>query len=71
MRWSTYCAVCRNAKFASGKAIDAVEIGAEHERYRNKRTLKVSACSMSSFPAIYALVSGVQAVAILRSDIGR
>ena len=61
MRENTHCVVCRTAKFASGEAIEGDEIGAEDEWYRNKRTLKVSACSMDYFPAFCAPVSGVQA----------
>ncbi len=71
MRQSTYYVVCRTAKFGSGEAIEAEEIGAEHEWYRNKCTLDISACSTQRLPAIYAPASGIQAVAIFRSDVGQ
>ena len=71
MQWSTYFVVCRTAKFGSGEAIEAEEIGAEHEWYRNKCTLDISACSTQRLPAVYAPASGIQAVAIFRSDIGQ
>ncbi len=71
MRQSTYHVVCITAKFGSGEAIEAEEIGAEHEWYRNKRTLEVSACCTKGLPAVYASANGVQGVTICRSDIGQ
>ena len=35
MRENTHCVVCRTAKFASGEAIEAEEIGAVDKWYRN------------------------------------
>lgn len=57
------------AELQSLHRIDAEEVGAEHELYRNKRTLDVLVHSPNRFPALCAPVSGVQGGSIFRFNI--